>query len=77
MKGWNEYLPAWKMRNWRKADGKPPKNIAHWQRLCKAAEEHWAIAFEWTRGHVGTHGNERADELAGLARLAARERSTV
>lgn len=75
VKGWNEYLPAWKMRNWRKADNKPPKNLAHWQRLCKAAAEHWSVSFEWTRGHVGTAGNERADELAGRARAAARART--
>ncbi len=70
VKGWNEYLPMWKVRNWKKADGKPPKNIAHWQRLCRAAEPH-TVTFEWTRGHAGTPGTERADKLAGVAREVA------
>lgn len=77
VKGWNEYLPMWRVRNWRKADGKTPKNLAHWQRLCKAAEAHPTVVFTWTRGHAGTEGNERADYLAGLARGLARERSAA
>lgn len=77
VKGWNEYLPAWRERGWRKSDGKTPKNLRHWQRLTQAAEEHWTVVFKWTRGHNGNHGNERADELAGLARIAAKERSTL
>jgi ribonuclease HI len=75
VKGWNEYLPVWRNRGWRKASGGTPKNLSHWQRLVAARAPHVAVLFEWTRGHVGTPGNERADELAGLARLAARERS--
>lgn len=27
------------------------------------------VMFEWWRGHIGTDGNERADELAGMGRL--------
>lgn len=30
-----------------------------------------AVVFEWWRGHAGTPGNERADELAAVGREAA------
>lgn len=75
VKGWNEYLPDWRSRGWRKRDGKTPKNLAHWRRLCAAAERHSSVVFEWCRGHNGTAGNERADKLAGVARQAAIERA--
>jgi ribonuclease HI len=58
-------------RGWRKSSGKPVKNQAHWQRLIDAASRHGHVDFEWTRGHVGTYGNERAHELAELARQQA------
>jgi len=29
------------------------------------------VRFAWVRGHVGNHCNELADELAGVAALAA------
>jgi ribonuclease HI len=77
VKGWNEYLPFWRMNNWRKKDGKAPKNIPHWQRLVDAARPHPTVTFVWTRGHVGTDGNERADYLANIARQLAKERSAA
>jgi ribonuclease HI len=71
--GWNDprRLPLWKTNGWRKASGSPVANVAHWQRLLRAAERHEAVTVEWTRGHVGTDGNERADRLAGQARATA------
>lgn len=71
VKGMTVWLDDWLARGWRTAAGKPVKNQAHWQRLIDAASRHGHVDFEWTRGHVGTYGNERADELAGLARQQA------
>lgn len=73
VKGWNEYLPAWHARGWRKKDGKTPSNSPHWRRLETAAARHESVSFTWTRGHDGNPGNERADVLAGLARRDALE----
>jgi ribonuclease HI len=64
-------IDDWVARGWRTAAGKPVKNQGHWQRLIDAASRHGQAGFEWTRGHVGTYGNERAHELAGLARQQA------
>jgi ribonuclease HI len=58
--GWIE---GWKRNGWRTADRQPVKNADLWQRLDAAAKRH-EIAWHWVRGHAGTMGNERADELA-------------
>lgn len=50
---------------------KRKKNVAHWFRLELAVARHREVTFEWTRGHVGTPGNEEADRLAGEARRDA------
>ena len=58
--------------------------IGRWKR--KANLDLWAIydsvsagrniMFEWWRGHIGTPGNERADELAGIGRLENMDSAT-
>lgn len=72
VKGFTEYLPKWRARGWRRSGG-PVANLPHWERLIAAVERHRSVRFEWTRGHVGTEGNERADRLAGEARMAAED----
>lgn len=69
--GWNEWLPLWRERGWRRLSGGPVANLRYWQRLLDAAGRHRAVRFEWTRGHAGTEQNERADRLAGAARMEA------
>ena len=52
--------------------------IGRWKRktnldLWQALHAHCIrrpVYFEWWRGHCGTHGNERADELASIGRLS-------
>ena len=67
MKGMMEWLPDWKKRNWKTAARKPVKNVDLWQRMEKAAQTH-QIEWEWVRGHQGHPENERADQLAVVAR---------
>ncbi len=69
MKGMQEWLPAWKKRNWKTASKQPVKNVDLWQRLEKAATLH-QLKWEWVRGHQGHPENERADQLAVAAREA-------
>jgi ribonuclease HI len=69
--GFTEYLPKWSERGWRRSGG-PLANLRHWQRLLDAVERHRSVRFEWTPGHVGTEGNERADRLAGAARARSK-----
>ena len=62
-KGISEWLPGWKRRNWRTAEGKPAKNQDLWQQLDTLAQRH-RIEWHWVRGHAGHPENERADALA-------------
>ncbi len=64
--GITEWLPQWKRRGWRTAGKKPVKNMDLWQRLDELSAEH-EVKWRWVKGHAGTPGNERADELANLA----------
>lgn len=45
-------------------------NLDLWAALRDECEGR-VVVFEWHRGHVGTIGNERADELASMGRLKA------
>ena len=66
IRGINEWLPAWRKKNFRKKDGKPVLNVDLWQQLEEAAAQH-KIQWHWVRGHNGNPGNERADTLAQQA----------
>ena len=65
MKGWNEWLPGWKRKGWRKADGKPVANVELWKLFEPLMAKHKA-AIAWVRGHNGDPGNERADVLSNM-----------
>ena len=57
------WLPAWKKRGWKKADGEPVLNQDLWMQL-DAAFAARRVQFHWVRGHAGNTRNERCDELA-------------
>lgn len=61
--GMLEWLPNWRKRNWRRADGQPVKNADLWQRLDAAAKRHH-MHWHWIKGHAGHTENEHADQLA-------------
>lgn len=71
-KGISEWLPGWKRRNWRTAEGKPVKNQDLWQQLDQLAQQHH-IEWNWVRGHAGHPENERADALANQGVLQAQQ----
>lgn len=65
-KGITEWLPQWKMRNWKTASKKPVMNEDLWKRLEAAAGKH-RIEWHWVKGHSGHPENERVDQLANRA----------
>ncbi|MGL5248938.1 MAG: RNase H family protein [Brooklawnia sp.] len=64
-----KWMPGWKRKGWKKADGKPVLN----QELLKSLDEALAgreVSFEWIRGHAGHPLNEAADLRARAAATA-------
>jgi len=61
--GITSWIKGWKKNGWKTSDRKPVKNVDLWQKLDAQCASH-DIRWHWVRGHAGTDGNERADELA-------------
>ena len=71
--GSTDWLPGWKRNGWRrkeKSGWKPVKNADLWQELDALLAKH-EVRFTHVRGHAGHPENERCDELAVAAALAA------
>ncbi len=64
-RGITEWMPAWKVKNWKRKGGKLA-NLDLWQALDSALEGHEVI-WNWVPGHSGVRSNQRADELARKA----------
>ncbi len=73
--GVSEWLAGWMRRGWKTAGGDPVKNQDLWQRLDAARRPH-RVEWIWVRGHAGHADNERVDELARAAAVAARAHAT-
>src|SRR4051812_23108676 len=58
-----KWMPGWKRKGWRKADGKPVLNVDLLQDL-DAVLAGRRYRFEWVKGHVGHELNEAADVRA-------------
>lgn len=71
IKGIREWIWSWRRRGWKTMEGAEVQNRDLWETLAARTEARGHAGIEWhyVRGHVGTPGNERADEIAdGLAR---------
>ncbi len=64
------WIDSWVKKGWKRGKNEPVKNIELWKRLLKAKEPH-QVTFIWVKGHSGHPQNERCDELATEAALAA------
>lgn len=71
-----KWMPGWKRKGWRKADGSPVLNLDLLQRL-DAAIAGRRYAFEWVKGHAGHELNEAADARARAAATAYQNRASV
>lgn len=64
-----KWMPGWKRKGWRKADGKPVLNVD----ILKDIDRELAgrkYRFEWVKGHAGHELNEAADERARAVAIA-------
>jgi ribonuclease HI len=64
--GMTKWMPNWKKRGWKTAEGKPVVNRDLWEALDDEVKRH-KITWQWTRGHAAHADNNRADELANAA----------
>lgn len=69
-RGITTWIDAWRRRGWRTSGGSPVLNRDLWERLVTLSGMH-QIKWRWVRGHAGSRWNERADQLAGQARLGS------
>jgi len=71
-----KWMPAWKARGWRKADGKPVLNRELLAELDDAMSGR-DLRFTWVKGHAGQRMNEAADVRARAAATAYQQGTPV
>lgn len=65
IRGITQWIWAWRSRGWKTAEGKEVSNQDLWQRLSVlVSKRDPKPQWKYVRGHVGTPGNERVDEIA-------------
>lgn len=64
-----KWMPGWKRKGWRKADGKPVLNRELLEGIDQALVGR-QVTFEWVKGHAGHPMNEAADAHARAAATA-------
>jgi ribonuclease HI len=66
IKGITQWVWGWRTRGWRTAQGAEVLNRDLWEQLAGlvGARARGEIDWRWVRGHVGTPGNERVDQIA-------------
>ncbi|MGW9412910.1 RNase H family protein [Arthrobacter cupressi] len=69
-----KWMPGWKRKGWRKADGKPVLNVDLLKEIDQAIAGR-RYTFEWVKGHAGHDLNEAADERARAVALAYQQGS--
>ncbi|RLP75621.1 ribonuclease HI [Mycetocola tolaasinivorans] len=71
-----KWMPGWKRKGWRKADGKPVLNVEQLQQIDEALQGR-RYRFEWVKGHANHPLNEAADARARAVSTAYQNRSEV
>jgi ribonuclease HI len=66
IQGIRAWIFGWRKRGWKTATGGDVLNRDLWERLDELVQARGKGAIEWhyVRGHAGTPGNERVDEIA-------------
>ncbi len=65
IRGMTQWAFGWKRRGWKTAEGKEVLNRDLWQALMgEVGARDLPVKWHFCRGHQGTAGNERCDELA-------------
>jgi ribonuclease HI len=64
--GITQWVWGWRRRGWKTAQGGDVLNRELWEELSSlvGARARGDLEWHWVRGHVGTPGNERADQIS-------------
>lgn len=68
--GMTKWIDGWQRNGWKNASKQPVRNADLWHELIAAAKRH-RITWRWVKGHDGHAENERVDQLASDAAIAA------
>ena len=66
IQGINEWIEAWKSKDWKTANKKPVKNVDLWRQL-DLLNNKYSVTWHWVKGHSDDPGNDMADLLANQA----------
>lgn len=66
IRGITQWIFGWMRNQWTNSEGEAVSNKEHWQTLKTIVDQIGAKRIQWKfcRGHNGTPGNERCDEIA-------------
>jgi ribonuclease HI len=66
IQGITQWVWGWRRRGWKTAQGTDVLNRDLWEELSAltGTRARGSVDWRWVRGHVGTPGNERCDEIA-------------
>jgi len=66
IQGINEWIDAWKKKDWKTTNKKPVKNVDLWKQL-DTLNQKFSVNWYWVKGHSDDPGNDMADRLANEA----------
>jgi ribonuclease HI len=66
IQGITQWVWGWRRRGWKTAQGGDVLNRELWEQLSSliSARARGDVDWHWVRGHIGTPGNERADQIS-------------
>jgi ribonuclease HI len=66
IRGITQWIWGWLRKGWRNSQDEPVANTEQWKQLLKIVEARGRQKIQWhyVRGHQGTPGNERCDQIA-------------
>ena len=64
IRGITQWVWGWRKRGWKTAQGGDVLNRDLWEQLSSLVNARDNVAWHWVRGHAGTQGNERADQIS-------------
>ncbi len=66
IRGITQWIWGWMKRGWLNSQNEPVANTEQWKELHRIVQDRGAknISWHYVRGHQGTPGNERCDEIA-------------